>query len=74
MDYMPYKRLIARHTVRIDADKLAGYMMDGDRCAHTPLDVELLPAAVTLFVPQWARKGAKVQAPAAEESSRRKVA
>lgn len=54
--YAPYKRLTARHHVRIDAEKLSGYMMDGDRCAHTPLEVELLPAAVTVFVPPWAKK------------------
>lgn len=66
MDYMPYKRLIAKKTVRIDAEKLAGYMMDGDRCSHAPLEVKLLPAAVTLFVPQWARKGAPIRVPNAE--------
>jgi diacylglycerol kinase (ATP) len=58
LEYMPYERKIARHTVRVDSDKLSGYMMDGDRCAHTPLEVELLPSAVTIFVPQWAKKGA----------------
>jgi len=51
----PYERLIAHHGVRIDAAKLSGYMMDGDRCSHTPIDIELLPSAVTLFVPSWAR-------------------
>jgi diacylglycerol kinase (ATP) len=55
-EYRPYQRKIARRKVRIDADKISGYMMDGDRCSVTPIDVEVLPAAVTVFVPQWARK------------------
>jgi diacylglycerol kinase (ATP) len=60
LEYMPYERKVARRTVRIDSEKISGYMMDGDRCSHTPLEVELLPAAVTVFVPQWATKGPRV--------------
>ncbi len=52
----PYRKLIARKTVRIDSEKASGYMMDGDRCSTTPVEIEVLPAAVTLFVPAWARK------------------
>lgn len=52
----PYRRSIVRHRVRINAEKPCGYMMDGDRCSVTPVEVEVLPSAVTLFVPNWARK------------------
>lgn len=52
----PYRKLIARHSVIIHSEKISGYMMDGDRCSTTPINVEVLPGAVRMFVPPWARK------------------
>lgn len=68
VQHPPYSRRIARRTVRIDAENLAGYMMDGDRCSHTPVEIEVLPGAVTMFVPSWARKDKS--APPVSESAK----
>ncbi len=63
----PYGKLVARETVRIDSGRMSGYMMDGDRCSTTPIDIEVLPGAVTVFVPNWARKDKS--APAVREAA-----
>jgi diacylglycerol kinase family enzyme len=68
IEHAPYERLIARRTVSITSDRVVGYMLDGDRCSGTPIDVEVLPAAVRMFVPSWARKDLK--APPVQETQR----
>lgn len=56
VDRAPYQRLVARKSIVINAHKPIGYMIDGDSCATTPLDIRILPSAVRLIVPPWARK------------------
>jgi diacylglycerol kinase (ATP) len=38
--------------VRIETDRTASAMVDGDRCCSTPIEIEVVPNAVNLLVPR----------------------
>ncbi len=51
----PYTRLVAHDNIVIESES-PGYMVDGDRCAGSVVDIKVLPGAVRVAIPRWTDK------------------